>query len=372
LLSLAYGKYTADEVKQALAMASGSREIKFKYILFDKSETAGMEINPAAVECSITHDATAKVKRTAKFTIKSKTEFDTTNKRIQPYFCLKMPDGGWAEWPLGIFLLASPKRISQTDMIIKEIEAYDKSQILLEDKFTSVYTVYAGTSYVSAIASIINSAGIGNVRITASSLTVPTTLEFEVGYSKLDAVNDLLAAINYNSLYFDAYGYAVAEPYAEPVMRTAEFEYKTDSISIIKDGASEILDIFNAPNVFVRYTSKADSGTLYSKYTITDASNPLSTTVRGRNVVDIAKVDDIADQATLNAYVRRVAIKAMQVYGTVEFETAIMPHHGNLDCLYIQHDGLGVETNVIEQAWSMELAAGGTMTHKCAKAVALK
>ena len=78
-------------------------------------------------------------------------------------------------------------------------------------------------------------------------------------------------------------------------------------------------------------------------------------------------MDDIADQDTLDAYTRRVAIEKSQINDIVTLSTALMPHHGDKNCLYIRHDKMEIGSKYIEESWSMDLAAGGTMNHNLRK-----
>ena len=57
----------------------------------------------------------------------------------------------YINFPLGIFLLSSPTRADQDNMIIRDIEAYDGLIVLKEDKFIDRYNVSAGTNYVDAV-----------------------------------------------------------------------------------------------------------------------------------------------------------------------------------------------------------------------------
>jgi hypothetical protein len=101
------------------------------------------------------------------------------------------------------------------------------------------------------------------------------------------------------------------------------------------------------------------------------ASNPLSTASRGRTITDIGAVNDIADQTTLDEYVKRVANEKSQVYGGYKFNTWPMPHHTCLDCLRINNTTLGISEKVIETAWSIDTGSNGLMSHVCKKVVEL-
>jgi hypothetical protein len=187
---------------------------------------------------------------------------------------------------------------------------------------------------------------------------------------KLTAINEILTAINYTSLQFNAFGVAVSRPYVLPTERTPTEIYKTDQISVIRPGATQTYDYFNAPNVVIRYLSSPDrSSTLISIVENNNPASPLSTVSRGRRIVNISAVNNIANQEELDKYTKREAINIMQRFGELSFTTADMPHHEIEDCLYIIHNGLGIAETYIEQSWSMQLEVAGEMQHKARRVV---
>lgn len=80
-------------------------------------------------------------------------------------------------------------------------------------------------------------------------------------------------------------------------------------------------------------------------------------------------MDNIADQDALDNYAKGLAENASNVYGYLDFETAIIPHHSYLDCLEVGNDFLGVKDKYIETNWSMQLHEGAGMKHKVRKVV---
>lgn len=372
MLNLAVNGFTSEEILKELNYTRGSREISFRYELLNKDD--GYLGDLSKVECQINQNSIAEIKRTAALSVQRSIadDIDWINERIKPYFRLKMPNGKYAEWPLGIFLLSSPsKEDGNKGKVERYIDAFDKAVILKEDKFLKRHLIPAGTNYVNAITTLINTAKIGKVNITPSPAVLEVPLEFEIGYPKLTAINELLESLNYYSLTFDEQGYAVSGPYIEPSLRKVDHEYRTNEISVIKKGAMQTLDLFNAPNIFVRVVTTPEREVLKSVFVNDNIASPLSTISRGRNIVDYKELDDIADQVTLDAYTRRQAINANQIYGEFKFTTALMPHHAFMDCLYVEHDNMLVNDIFIEKSWGMRLRAGGEMSHVIRKVVKL-
>lgn len=192
---------------------------------------------------------------------------------------------------------------------------------------------------------------------------LPTDNEFEPGTDKLRAVNKLLSAINFNQLHVDVNGFFVSMPYRNPQIRAAEYTYKDDELSVTYNGMEEELDIFNVANSRVAVLSDPEREPLVSSYTNDNPSSPTSTVNRGRTIADFREVDNNADQNALDNYIQRIAFEASQVYGKIDFETAIMPHHDYMDILQIDYSPLGIKEKYTETGWTIPFTAGGRMKH---------
>ena len=81
--------------------------------------------------------------------------------------------------------------------------------------------------------------------------------------------------------------------------------------------------------------------------------NSITSSSRGRTIVDFREVDNIADQESLDAYVQRIANNASQVYGYINFETAIMPMHSYSDVLDLGYSKLGIAGKYSETNWTL-------------------
>lgn len=358
---LAQNGYTKEDVMKLLV---GSRKIDFEYELLDNQERMLGTVNAAG---SVSFNSSSEVMGTASFEIQEgqlkKYAGLYMDMRVRPCFKLFAP-GGWLKYPLGIYILSSPRRKEKDNTIYWEVEAYDKGIILKEDKLTDRLYIPAGSNYIAEVKKILLSAGIDKFIIENSTLSTNTDLEFEIGTSKVEAANELLYAINYYPIHFDYRGFAETSRYIEPMQRETEFGYMTDDNSIVLPGTSQGNDMYGVPNVVIRYLDNPDEVPLRSIYRNDDPGSIVSTVRRGRQIVDVESVEDIADQDTLDAYTRRIAIEKSQMNDTVSLQTALMPMHGFRNCLFVRDDKLGIETKYIEYAWSMELKVGGVMQHE--------
>ncbi|WP_434689689.1 hypothetical protein [Hungatella sp. SB206] len=367
MTNLAQGGYTHEEVLKRL---EGDRMIDFRFELLDRNERKLKDLDN--VSGSIRFDSSQEIMGTGNFIVEETAgvDFKETDLRIRPVFML-LTEHGWLKYPLGIYIMSSPERQTQNCGIYQNIDCYDYSTILREDKIRERLFIASGSNYVREVRNLINGAGIKKINIETSVLMARENIEFEIGTSKLEVINALLTAINYEPLHFNGNGYAVSRRYVEPVNRRTEHSYRTDDKSLIKAGAKQSLDMYNVPNIFVRYTDDPDGEELRSEYVNDSVGSKISTVNRGRNVVDIESVDDIADQETLDALVRRIAIEKSQTYDTITIPTGLMPHHEYRDCIFVNETTLGVGNKYIEYAWEMELSVGGTMTHTLKRVVKL-
>jgi len=367
MINLAQLGYKHDEV---VALLEKDRTIDIEYELLDRYERKIMDLSH--VTGSIRFDSTQEIMGTANMTMKEEGPLgmEAVDLRIRPVFKLLSPRG-WLRYPLGIYIMSSPERSNGTSGVYQTCSCYDYSLILREDKIIDRLYIPAGAVYVKEISKVILSAGIKKITVESSDLTVKEDIEFDIGESKLDVVNELLTAINYDPIHFDNNGYAVSSRYIEPANRLAEHAYVADYKSLIKDGGEQLLDLFETPNIFIRYTNKAETEPLRGQFINDNPGSIISTVSRGRNIVDIARIDDVPDQETMNALVKRVAIEKSQIYNSITLPTALMPHHSYRDCIYVGNEELGISNRFIEYSWEMNLEVGGTMNHTLKKVIRL-
>ena len=349
-----------------LKMLKGNRKIGYEFQILNVNNIPVGYVNASG---TINFDSEARIKRIARLKVNDLKEIDYLNSKIKPYMCL-YTSGGVLKFPLGVFLMSTPSVSSDGTITERIIECYDLTQILADDKLTERLIIPAGSNYVAMISGILAGAGITDYRIKPSSYSLSASIEFEIGTPKLDVVNALLTAINYQEIYCDATGVLVAEPYILPFKRKIEASYITNKESIVLPNATEQLDVFSAPNKVVRFLESVDRGRLIAEATNDNPESRLSTVSRGRVIVDVQSVSDIADQEALNEYTRRVLMDKT-IYETVTFNSAVMPNHEFLDCLYLDNKDLKISGTYIESAWSIDLTVGGKMQHTCRKAVDL-
>ena len=368
MLPLERSGFTKKEILNVLHGKHGVRSLQFRYDLLDSEENFIRTLD-SVQSGEVSMAALASIKRTARFRMKDNGVINWLSDRIQPFVEVKMPNSDYIEFPMGIFLLNSPIRTEQNNYVYRDVEAYGLTQILRADKFINRYTVSAGTNYRTAIIDILNSAGIIKHNIEETDKVIPIDIDWAPGIEKLEAINELIGAINYTPIYDDVYGYFTSFSYRSPSARSAEYVYSDDELSVMYSGMSEELDTFGIYNSWVVTFSNPEREPLVSTYTNDNPESPTSTINRGRLIVDVREIDNIADQQALDAHVQRIAFESSQVYGKIEFETAIMPMHDYNDVIELNYQPLGIQGKYSETGWTIPLEVGGKMKHSLRRVV---
>lgn len=370
MLPLTHEHYSRQEILNALHGKQGSRSIGFRFDLLDHQDRKIGDVSHLvnAGSSTIDLDNTQEIHRSAKFIMRDDGSVNFLSDRIQPWALLQMPRKpnrpiDCIEFPLGVFLLSTPEKSYQNNTIYRNIEAYDKLQILLDDGFTARYVADEGEFVTDVITDIIQQTGIIQINITRSEVQLPTWFSWDPDVSRLEVVNQLLQAINYEPLYVDEYGYFTSRPYRSPAIRSAEYDYRTDAWSVISPGATALQDFFAVPNQWVGIISEPDRVPLTYTYENLKPESPTSIPARGRTVTKYIDVD-AADIESLQGIVQKQAFEDSQVYTEMTFQTALMPMHSHNDVYRMQHDKLGIDAKFQELSWSMTLSAAATMTHR--------
>lgn len=334
------------------------RKLLFKYYLMDQNDNIKKELY-CVEQCSISYNSLARLKSSANMTIREDPDIDYFNDRIQPVCIL---DG--ISYPLGVYLICSPSRKLST-RITRNLTLYDKLHLLEDDKVLERHYVPQGTNVVNECRRLL---GDYKSNITESDKVTGSAREWGIGTEKIEIINDLLSSINYTSLRVDGNGYYVATPYILPTEREIEITYEPGVDSILMKDMEDEIDIFNVPNTIIRYTNNPDiTPPLRAVYENNNTDSPTSIVNRGRRIVDAAEVSDAADMETLVAACKKDAYELTDKYSHIEFQTAINPKHGYMNC--IRFKNYDINDKYIETSWSFDCRIGGKMKHTCRKVV---
>lgn len=268
------------------------------------------------------------------------------------------------EHPIGVLQIATMRDVyTPTGAHRIALTCYDRALRLKQTAAEQLLFFPAATPYTTAIRQLLAAAGVALAVIAETPAALPTAREWEIGTDYLSILNELLAEINYEPIWFDADGAAVAQPYVGPDPSAIERRYAPGEFSILRAGAEAELDAFSAPNVFIAICSNPDLPEPLVARAVND--NPLSALSvirRGRRIPTVVRVDNIADQTALDAYAQRLASDSMLRSRTVRISTGVDAAHGRHAVVALSHPDLGGIYR--ETGWSMTLQPGAEMTHE--------
>ena len=317
---------------------------------------------------SVSYDADRPIKRTLRMSAPE--SFNPLEHRLR-VVCSVDEGQGWQDYPLGVFLPTTPPREHDGAVVMVNIEGYDLSQILADDRIPERFMVPEGASYVSAARELLEGVGLFRIQAAYSPLLVDVAREWEIGTSKLRIVNDLMAAINYEDVHFSAEGVARLVPYVPAHGRAPNLSYVTDVESTVLRGARQDINLFSVPNRWIVTRSHPERPPLTVVITNDSPDSITSTVSRGRTISSFHEVDDVADFAALQGVAERIAIEGSRVFERVEFRTMIKPMHGHRDVLALRFDELSLSGNYEETSWEIPLKTGGEMFHRARRVVQL-
>lgn len=267
-----------------------------------------------------------------------------------------------AFYPVGEFYVGSaPSSYSAAGVRYDNIEAYDGGYLLTLSRTEFILHFSRGMKYTQIIDGLLQTAGIFRRILQPSEAVLLTDREdWDVGTPYLEILNQLLAEINYAPVRFDARGYALIMPLAEPRAASVRYSYGGRGEPLLVRPASSALDLFRQPNVFIVTCANPDLPAPMTATAVNDnALSSISTIRTGRRIAQKFSVDNIASQTDLDLYAAALRDASILRGQTVQIETQAEPGHAIGEIVAIQHKELGGIYR--ETAWN--LSPGNAMQH---------
>lgn len=308
--------------------------------------------------------STAEVKMVLEGTFLQNPQLNLVRDRLKPFYSI---DG--VESQMGEFLITDAA-LNTVDGVRKELEitAYDLTYLAKRSKIEDRILIPAGTLYTAAIGAQIIASGITNFLLEPNAAVITENREdWDPGTSRLTIINDLLAEINYNSLWMDNSGLIRGTPYRQATAENITIEYRNDAFSLLLPEDSSTTDVFDRPNVFIAVVENPEKSANMRAVAVNDDPSVDFSTVNIGRVAEYEKLDNIASQAELQAYVNNKKFKSLLATQEITFSTAANPAHSAFDVIGLYKDDL---TGIYEETeWSMSFQPGEAMTHRAKKVV---
>lgn len=215
-------------------------------------------------------------------------------------------------WPVGTYLLSSPKEQHTAFGVTHEVGLLTKMNILAEDTVEERYSAPAGAVIVATVVSLIESTGETRIAATPYDDELSSPLTWEAGTPKLTIINDLLQAAGFWSLWCDGSGQFRVEPYQNPADRAVAFEFVHGEQSIHFADWNREQDHTSVPNRFLAIgQGTEDEPPLIGEATNEDPESPYSYQARGRWITATDEGVEAEKQEIIDAYAARRLREAM-------------------------------------------------------------
>lgn len=126
--------------------------------------------------------------------------------------------------PMGVWLISMPGWETEGPVTRTTLALLDKCEAL-NTPIGSWLTYAAGTVVTTQVVAIIHARGETSISVAPSTATLRAAMSWEPEVTWLTVTNDLLASINYGSLWADMDGRLRVEPYVAPADRPVTFTY---------------------------------------------------------------------------------------------------------------------------------------------------
>lgn len=296
------------------------------------------------------------------------TDFDNNYDMVQPVIFIE--DGELFEFKFPPLRILTPKVEIKKGVRILELEAMDNTCIL---KNTSIgYPLYLkkGEVYTTVVERLIREVGFPLVEIHPDDrMLTQDREEWDASTKVLDIVNTLLGEINYKPIEIDLYGVPQSEPYPEETGFPSIY-YRADGESIVFQEKSTLEDSWGKANIFRAsvFTQEMDVP-ISVEYINDNPDDPTSTQNNPFKQIHVfSDIDNVADQQTLYDIVFRRAKELSSSYEYATLRTAIMPHHGTNEVIFVESEG--VDGIWQETGWAIDdFSAKGNMTHSMRRVI---
>lgn len=306
---------------------------------------------------SLAWDASADLPGGGNLELVDRGQINFSSDRIRVWWVVE----GVEEWPLGVYVLAAPTETHTGTEVTRSVALIDKLTVIKESVLTSTLQVAKGANIVAAAVTQIRQTGEERIAATDSSKTLTNAMTWDPGTSRLQVINDLLAAAGYASLWTDRTGLFRVEPYIEPAQRSIAWEFAEGESSIHSPRWEFELSLWEASNTVVMTSQATDSGSVFLASAVdNNPASPTSVPSMGRTLNPIVVENvEASSQADLEAQCLRRLLDVSNVVGKIRVSHAPVPVWFN-DAVQFTSDGL--DTRAAVARMSLELRAGALIS----------
>ena len=335
----------------------GPRVERFRYDLLDLENQKVDELRvstAAAGSLDLSTQATPQGSGSA--TITPVSTVDWLKQRVRVWY---LTDDG-TEQPLITAIPKVPADTYSATSLTQAVQLFDCTEAVNSDRYGYTYSLPAGTNIIAAAAAVVASTGEAGAVFEPSAQVLASAMVWDTSATKLQIVNDLLAAANYFALYADPLGRLRGIPYTAPASRPTKWAFSGGQDNLYTPDWTREADLYSVPNRYVCVSQALDDGTVWvATATDNDPASRFSFASRGRWITPAPATDVVADsQATLAAIAQRKLTEAQQVAATYTIRHPWLPFTLN-DVVEAYFPRSGEQVRASVQRQTISLTAGG-------------
>ena len=253
----------------------------------------------------------------------SNKSIDWAKVRMRIEYILKW-DGVDKVYPLGVYIPSAPKSdVSPTDETL-DLEFYDKTIILKQDKLANTKAFAKGSYITNALKWVFDSIGDDKYVIDASTKKFSKNRVYKAGTSKLEIVQALLKDLDYFAIWCDGDGYFRCHAYKLPKDRPVVYEFLEGDKSIHSARWQLDQDGFEVPNRVITIPRTGSKSGLAE-----DLTSRWGYAARGRWITAVESDVDETTTAKLNAKAKTLLAAKQDVHDKVTISHAFLPVNMN-------------------------------------------
>ena len=395
---LAVNGYTEEQIETRLRAPSAVYGCRFEILDRNLAKVADLEAGPGGVTAAAVEvNVDQKIKGTLDLEMVPVEDLrdQTFTRWLKPWFRLQMGDGGWAEWPMGVFLWGMPDRDLVGVGLVEEwsVTLADQSQILdVSGPGASGFTVHTGNGVTDAIKRCLRRAGFSDTSGVVDSddefdepkmwvFSTPRTaarrqrevyeglLQQYSGASAasiaaraavmqalapllerapdadndrvswLEIIEDCCDAIGYNPPWFDGDGKPRVEPHVNLTHAEPDHVLATDpdGLMMVAGTSHDLTKVKN------RWFLKGENARLLNRLAVVDAddlmpNHPLCASKIGFHMDGYATDRICPSNAALQKRARRQLHEALLGFEAVMVDTLAWPTHEAFDVVGVRWD----------------------------------
>jgi len=332
-----------------------------------RQETVAFDVLNAALEVTgtlhpardpvprITNDTSRTIKRALSGLRVPATEAAEVNPFTDRIRARWVIEGDPALYPLGVFLFADQNEIVRSYGTDLDLELVDQTFIIDQPLLYGV-SFGIGKALGTALGELATLAGVPAFVVSPSTLTLQRPATWPGGASLYRVLADLCVMAGFLPPFFDSAGVLQLVDAPDPELAPATLEYPPGS-PIIDPSIVRTDGLLTAPNRWVVVDNGATGGPVVGVYDL-PATAPHSFFSRGFYVTRWEEQQGLTSNAAAVAAAKALALTDPSGVELASFSTVVDPRHDTFDIIEFAGQ------RWLEESWSMDLRAGGSLTHQ--------